>query len=78
MFTKNRKLPTTKLETRYDDNSHMGIYVNTSHNLKTIDSALRWGIVQNSPIDAATSVIDLLGGYPAGRIRLDGIYWVNN
>ena len=50
----------------------MGIYVNTSHNLKKIDSALRWGIVQNSPIDATTSVFDLLGGYPAGRMRPDG------
>ena len=35
-------------------------------------SAFRWGIMQNSPIDAATSAFDLLGGYPAGRIRPDG------
>ena len=28
--------------------------------------------MQNSPIDAATSAFDLLGGYPAGRITPDG------
>ena len=50
----------------------MGSYANTSHNLKQIDSAFRWGIMQNSPVDDATSVFDLVGGYPAGRKRPDG------
>ena len=54
------------------ENSQMGSHANTSHNLKLIDSAFRCGIMQNSPIDAATSAFDLLGGYPGGRIRPDG------
>ena len=50
----------------------MGSYANTSHNLKQIDSAFRWGIMQNSPVDDATFVFDLVGGYPAGRKKPDG------
>ena len=91
-FHQNRKLRTSKLQTRNAENSQMGSHANTSHNLKLIDSAFRWGIMQNSPVDAATSAFDLLGGYPAGRIRPDGgrggylisgrkrpdrVYWVN-
>ena len=50
----------------------MGSTANISHNLKQIESAFRWGIMHNCPIGAATSVFELLGIYPDGRIQADG------
>ena len=50
----------------------MGSHANISHNLMQIESAFRWGIMQNCPIGAATSAFDLVGGYPDARMRADG------